>query len=383
MPLGIYLSGGVDSSTIAGIMKDSSGKNKISYTVGFDNEFSEQDKANRIADYLGFEFNPIKVVSEDFDRLPEIAYHLDEPFGDMIVLPSYNLARKAKSQLTVVLTGDGADEILLGYFHQKIMAKWCKLKNIFSVPYIPSLASRIATMTPLKILNSFFDYPDRLGIRERNKISYAMKDIENFGTFYDTFISWFTRYDKDILYTEGFKNQITNEKFSNEIEKQISEYRNEGFSFLSQLSLLDLKYWLPFILLFRLDKLNMANAVETRSPFLDYRIVEFALNLEDAAKLNPSGSKFILRNINKRIFPENLYEKGKQAFYMPFLKMYSEKFHNWCEKMLDRREIIKEGLFEWKYIEGLLKDSKTGSMLASRQLVSLSMFQQWRKVFDC
>lgn len=381
VPLGIYLSGGIDSSTIAGIMNNLIKKNKVSYTVSFENEYNENEKAANIAKYLDFEFNSIEILNDDFDNISKLVYHLDEPYGDMIVLPSYNLSRKAKEQLTVVLTGDGADEIFSGYFHQKIMLKWKKYEYLLKMPLFSEIFSNITKRIPLSFLNSHFDYPDKLGNREKLKISQVAENSKRFGTFYESFTSCFTPQDKALLYTEDLKKRITHISLSDEIENQILNYKNEGFTFLSQLSLLDLKYWIPFIVLYRLDKLNMANSVETRSPYLDYRLVEMALNLEDSGKLNKNSNKQILRAINKKLFPDRLYEKGKQAFYMPFLAKYSVKFYEWCNQMLNKDKMVSEGLYNWKYIEELFIDSKNGSMLASRQLVALSMFEQWKKVF--
>src|SRR4030067_1881244 len=114
-------------------------------------------------------------------------------------------------------------------------------------------------------------------------------------------------------------NETLAEEYQNEIQK------GDDFSFYSRLSLLDLKYWIPFSVIYRLDKMNMAHAVETRSPFLDYRVVEYALNLPDEWKLNKNRDKEVLRCLIERLYPPALREMGQQAFYMPMISGYMDR----------------------------------------------------------
>ena len=127
--------------------------------------------------------------------------------------------------------------------------------------------------------------------------------------------------------------------------------------------------------------MNMAHAVETRSPFLDYRVVQFALNLPDEAKINRKRNKEVLRCLIERQYPPQLREKGKQAFYMPLTSHYKDRYWLWITTLLTRESVSQRGLFNWSYIESLFLMFKSGSMLASRQLTSLAMLEQWFKVF--
>jgi|ETNmetMinimDraft_20_1059909.scaffolds.fasta_scaffold03716_1 asparagine synthase (glutamine-hydrolysing) len=379
VPLGIYLSGGIDSSAIAGCMRSQDAGKKISYTVSFDYKYDEHPRAVRIARYNNYDYNPVTVERDDFDLLPSITYHLDEPFGDLLCLPAFILAKKAKEKLTVVLTGDGADEILNGYFHQKLMMIRNKYNSILDIPGIGIVLSRFLNAIPSSLLNRFFDYPDSLGPREKLKLMQALESSGEFGAFYDGITSCFTEQDKARLYSLSFKSNMSREPLAEEYQKQFEACNK--FTFNSRLSLIDLKYWIPFSVLFRLDKMNMAHAVETRSPFLDYRVVQFALNLPDEAKINRKRNKEVLRCLIERQYPPQLREKGKQAFYMPLTSYYKDKYWLWITTLLTRESVSQRGLFNWSYIESLIMMFKNGSMLASRQLTSLAMLELWFRVF--
>lgn len=377
VPLGVYLSGGVDSSAVAAIMSPMAQGERVSYSVGFDYAHNELPRAERIASHLGFAFNPVTVTGDDFKLLPAVAYHLDEPFGDLLALPAYLLAREAKRMLTVVLTGDGADEILSGYFHQRIMLLRGRFQGLLRAPGVgPTLATALRAV-PAALLDRFFDYPDRLGRREKEKLAQALQGISGFGTFYEGVTSCFSPQDKLAALAPGWLGQ--GESLAECVDRDLAGY--DGFSFLSRLSLLDLKYWIPFSVLFRLDKMNMAHAVETRSPFLDYRLVEMALNLPDEAKRSHIRNKEILRAVIDRLFPPDLREKGKQAFYMPMTQAYRTTYLAWLDDMLAPPAVSRRGIFRVHYVREQRESFLTGSMLSGRQLTAMAMLEQWFRVF--
>lgn len=379
VPLGIYLSAGIDSAAIAGLMNPLMKKEKISYTVSFDYKYDEYSRARKIADFLKFEYNPVTVTKDDFDLMPGIMRHMDEPFGDLLCLPAFLLGKKAKEKLTVVLTGDGADEILNGYFHQRLMLLRQKYRAFLKIPGMNLILSNVFKAIPLSLLNAFFDYPDRMGARERLKLSQSLAACQDFGAFYEGITSCFTPADKIRVCTDYFSGALHHETLAQEYQREIQ--KGEGFSFLSRLSLLDLKYWIPFSVIYRLDKMNMAHAVEVRSPYLDYRVVETALNLPDKCKINHGRNKEVLRSLIERLYPPSHREKGKQAFYMPVLSQYKERYDEWLSGLLTPAAVASRGLFQWPYIQNLFELSGRGSMLANRQLTCLAMLELWFKTF--
>lgn len=380
VPLGLYLSGGVDSAVVGSLMAASNGASRVSYTLGADYEYDESERANEISDILGYEFNQVSMSPDDFNLAPRIAYHLDEPFGDLICFPSYLLAKKARDKLTVVLTGDGGDEILNGYLHHKAMSARWRGKAVFNIPGAGRIFSAGTRMAPSALLRSLFDYPDNFGAMEKNKLAGALSKVSDFGKFYEGITSCFSTDDKARLYTDGFSRLAADgEPLGEEVNRHMQSLR--AYSGLSMLSILDLKYWIPFSVIFRLDKLNMANSVETRCPLLDYRIVQMAVNLEDAAKLNSRRDKEILRDMADKLYGPSTITNKKQAFYMPVTIRNRAEYHKWISGMLSRPDFENRGIFRMPYIKSMFEWFERGSMLATRQLTALAMLELWFTIF--
>jgi asparagine synthase (glutamine-hydrolysing) len=379
VPLGVYLSGGVDSAAVAAIMAGLGAAGSASFTLCVPYAHDERSRAQRIAKHLGFEFNPVEVAGDDFGLINTISYHLDEPLGDLIAIPSYLLAKEARKKLTVVLTGDGADEVLTGYFHQRIMAKWHNARMAMALPGMGRILSGLLSAVPLGVLNAFFDYPDRIGPREKHKLAEALANCKTFGAFYEGLTACFSHADKQRLYSDSALRGCLADPVGASIQRDFDS--TGGGSILSRLSMLDLKYWIPFIVLFRLDKLNMANALETRSPFLDYRLVQMSLNLSPDFKLTTNSNKVVLREVLRELYPPLLREKGKQAFYMPVTQSLRPSFLAWIGGLTGRDAVVRRGLFDPDFVETLHLSARQGSMLANRQLTALAMLESWFRVF--
>ncbi|MBF0501992.1 MAG: asparagine synthase (glutamine-hydrolyzing) [Candidatus Riflebacteria bacterium] len=378
VPLGIYLSGGVDSAAIAALMAEHTAGPKISYSVGFDYEFDERPRAKLIADHLGFEYNALTIDAGHFDLLPKITYHLDEPFGDLICLPAFTLAERAKQKLTVVLTGDGADEILSGYFHQKLMTIRQRYEWLSRKSNVRSVFSRLMESCPCSILTLLFDYPDKIGPNEKSKFLHAIASSGQFGTFYEAVTSCFSASDKNKLYRPGFYEALNGPSLGTVFQHDFETLAS--FPLLARLSLLDIKHWIPFSVLFRLDKMNMAHAVETRSPFLDYQVVQKCLNLSDNDKLASGRNKIALRRLIERLLPSSLRTPGKQAFYFPQTNAYRERYLSWAKDLVTPENIRRRGLFDQSAVEAIVRQAQGPSMLATRQLTALAMLESWFQV---
>lgn len=378
VPLGVYLSGGVDSAAVAGLMRRLSEGERIAYTVGFDYPHDERERAARVARHLNFACRPVTVGAADFAAMGRLAWHLDEPFGDLIALPAWLLAKAAKRELTVVLTGDGADEILNGYFHQKLMLLRQRFDGLLRLPTVAPAASALVRAVPAGLLDRLFDYPDTLREWEKLKLADALAVSHHFAGFYEAVTSCFSPVDKAGLYSGAFAAQTAHAPLGAEIAATMAE--GEGFSLLSRLSLIDIRYWIPFSVICRLDKLTMAHAVEARSPFLDGRVVEASLSFPDQAKLTRTANKVALRRLVGRLYPPELWEKGKQAFYMPMLPAYRNAYLEWTGGLVNQKSVEARGLFRWLWVEAALQRAQGGSMLALRQLTTLAMLEQWFQV---
>lgn len=380
VPLGLYLSGGVDSSVLAAFMSRLAGHPLTAYTMDIDYEYNEVERSREIAELLGIHLHPVRVEPNDFDQLPGIMRYLDEPLGDLICIPSFLLAQEAKKALTVVLTGDGGDEIFCGYLHQKVCLLWNRLQPLLAISPLRRLVGMVVKHIPTALLNRLFDYPDHLNARERDKLIQVIHNSGDFGSFYEHFTSCFTATDKASLLLPEFAARIQGPSLETEYQTFIDHAGD--FPFLSRLSLMDLKYWLPYSLVFRLDKLNMAHAVETRSPLLDYRVVEMALNVPPDAKMAGGENKILLRKIFSRLYPADFAQSKKQAFYIPVTERNKRRFNDWIVSMVNKESVAQRGLFSWSHVNGLLGQLSEGSMLVNRQLTALAMLELWFRVFE-
>ena len=229
------------------------------------------------------------------------------------------------------------------------------------------------------MIKYFFDYPSDFKKNEKEKLTYALKNGNDFGKFYSSLTSCFNEEERGYL-LKGFKGK----PLSVEINECLKKYKSQGHSYLVQLSLLDLKYWIPFSVLFRLDKLNMASSVEARSPFLDYRVVEFSLGLEDKAKFFLRRNKIILRDLYKKMYSDASTKETKQAFYMPLTSKYRLIIEGLVNDNLTQQNIEMLEFLDWKYVAGLKEQflSQPESMLLDRKVISILMLVLWAKEME-
>ncbi len=296
VPVGLFLSGGVDSSVIAALAARLTGGRVASYTIGFpQSDFDEVPHAQAVADHLRLGNTVLTVnedLSESFDR---IAGQFGEPFGDSSAVPTFFVSKLARQHVTVALTGDGGDELFAGYesFRQgmRIWGSGAERRPFLRPLTVPEKLWELK-LRWLGFPAAFPLLDGKLGWRGRRKLFTPayLRAVDRRDTFRDRFI-WLDRVrDADLL---------------------------------SRLQYVTLKTWLPDDFLPKVDVMSMAHALECRSPLLDYRIVEFAARLPFAAKMDERGrGKRILRKILGRHVPEKLFDRPKQGFGVPW--------EHWC-----------------------------------------------------
>jgi len=378
VPFGAYLSSGIDSNSIVALMSSAISGSVRTFSVGFGTKVDETKLARDSARYFNAEHYEINCKPENFDLLPKIIRHLEEPMGDAIIIPSYLLSHLASKHVKMVLTGEGADELLGGYFHQFALLKLHRLKNIIPKGVL-SLLSKFISMSPVKMLDLFFNYPASMGKIGRERLSSLLLTLNSLGISYLSLISLFDRNDKKNLYTDKFRDLIgNNSSVENAIKRELNSNSESYFNkALSQ----ELKNWLPDNILFKQDRLMMANSVEGRVPFLDHRLVEFAAHLPTEFKIRGSTNKFILRNTVSNMLPPNLAKRKKQAFYLPIEKDYENKFGELIKTYLSPERVKRRGLFDYGYIETIIKNSGRSTLICRKQLMALVILEIWFELF--
>lgn len=301
VPIGLFLSGGIDSSLIAALSTRRLRQDLNSFTIAFsESSFDESPFAVAIARHLGIHNEVLLVDKEMQPALPAIARHFDMPFGDSSCIPTYFVSKVAKTRATVVLTGDAGDELFGGYnWYARGLQMWGGGKGGAEAPC--GWQQRMWQMR-LKLFGkrSGFALLARLiGPRAKRRL---------------------------------FAGELLSASLSPEIFRERREWqaRVRGADLLAQMQYMDLKSYLADDILIKVDRMSMANALECRSPFLDYRIIEFAARLPREAKIDASGrKKRILTHLLARYLPERLFARPKQGFGVPW--------SSWCDAEMRRQ----------------------------------------------
>ena len=375
VPFGAYLSGGLDSSVIVGMMTKLLDHPVKAFAAGFGSPKDELSAAGAVAEHFGTDHQEVICTASDLDRLPQLVWNLDEPQGDAIILPSYLLSLAASKQVKMVLTGEGADETMAGYqFHQVVA--WSRQY----ADYVPSLLHRSIAMpllrlTPPRLFSRGFSHPGDLGEKRKRRIVAFANRLHGASVSeqYHSLISLFDDADVRDLAVTPFGQATPTDGIdglratSNRLEQ-----------------VLHLQYadWLPNNILWRQDRMSMANSIEGRVPFLDDELVEFLATVPARLKVRRLREKYILRHFARGLLPPTAARRKKQPFYIP-LDRYVEapEFKALVDRTLAPDAVAKRGLFRPEAVEGLLKRVQSGDFLYAKQVFALIVLELWFQVF--
>lgn len=359
VPLGVYLSGGLDSTAIVALMKESA-PDINTFSIGFGLESDETGYARIASGFYGTNHREFVVEGTDLTKLlPKLVWHLDEPLADITNVPTYLISQLARKHVTVVLTGEGSDELFSGYAHEKAMLATQRMKNIM---FSRRLASGAVKRLPLPLLNRFFEYPASMGGKGRERLAEYVRNMGNEPAMYSSLVSAFD---------DGEKKELC--KFSGSpAESLFRPFFGAGTNLSNKMLLVDANVWLPNYILPRLDRMTMANSIEGRAPFLDYRLVEFASKLPPGLR---TGDKYVLRRALRGMLPPQIVNRKKRTFITPV--------HFWGERqLLDMCSILHESeFFRKSFIEKMLGDYRNSKLIRERQLWALITFELWHRTF--
>src|SRR5262245_11677540 len=376
VPLGAYLSGGLDSSTIVAAMSKLVSDPIRTFTVGFDYEKDELSNAAETARLLGCRHTEIACRPADVELLPKITWHLDEPLGDPIVIPMYQLAREAKKSVTVVLSGEGADETLGGYVFHKALLRGDQLAR-----YVPSWFRRqllpgMMGLVPAAVFNLAFDYPAALGERGKQKVlDYVpLTGLQTLPEAYRHLISLFDSRDTPDLYSAEFAAAVRNGNHRANHALSVGA----AAPFLNHAIHLQFEHWLADDILTKQDKMSMAHGIEARVPFLDHELVEYVLRVPPRLKIRSGQTKLLLRKYAARVLPPAVTSRRKMPFYVPLDKYFSHpSFQQLMDDTLSENAVRNRGLFKPQAVERLRRSLHAGEFVYLKQAFSLMMLELW------
>ena len=375
---GAYLSGGLDSSVIVALMSRLGSAPVKTFSVGFDYEHDELNQAAATARLLGCDHHVVECRAKDVSLLPEVVYHADEPLGDPINIPMFQLAREAKKHATVILTGEGADEIFAGYLFHKVI--WtAQLYRRFAPAIIRRrLIQPMLSLTPAAMLNQAFRYPAYLGNRGKLKALdyHAMLEGGTLDEQYRHLISLFDFRDTAALYTNEFQAEL-----AQETPPWVPPTDSTGTSF-DQMLRLQFGHWLPDNMLLRQDKMSMASAIEGRVPYLDHELVEFAFRLPKNLKLCRLTGKHILRLLAEKVLPRETATRRKMPFYVPVENYFEQpEFIEMMNDLLSQESILRRGMFCPEAVSKLRESMRRKEFLFVKQVFSLMTLELWFRIF--
>ena len=353
VPLGAFLSGGIDSSSIVGIMSKFMDEPVKTFSIGFEEgaPVNETKHARYVAEYYNTDHTETIVKSTSYELLPDLIWHLDDLISDAAIIPVYLMAKYAKEKMTVALTGDGADEVFAGY----------------SV-YYRNQGSNFLTHIPKTYINNIMRFYKYIPI---HKLRMVLSYLNESKTLED-------RYIRTILYMPDVEKPMVVPFETENVKSMIINTFVNNLDMINQFTNWDLKYQLPNLYNMKTDKMTMAASLEARIPFLDIKIVEWASKIPSDLKLSGDIEKYILRLAMKDILPRKILKRKKMGFTVPVNLWFKTGFKEVSGEILERLE-KRMNLIKPKYVK-ILKRNHFKREYKNR-VWNLIMFELWYETF--
>jgi asparagine synthase (glutamine-hydrolysing) len=376
VPLGVFLSGGLDSSTIVALAAKAGHRPLKTFTMGFDREgWDESADAKRVADHLGTEHSVLTLREKDFSsNLPETVAALvrafDEPFADSSALPTYFISKLAREHVTVILSGDGGDELFAGYTSYRGIEFAQRYRHLPGVvrAALPAVAETAARTLPLghrygaqRIARILRDSSLPLEALYFSKISLCDPNrLERILT-------------ADFRASVGWQGSAQPSFFDGVFATAWPPLVQAGYA--------DLRYRLVEDMLVKVDRMSMAHSLEVRSPFLDHRLVEFVFSLPMSLKLKGSRSKAILRDAMQPYLPPETLKKPKRGFSVPMRSWLRGELHEMATDYLGKNSPLPDGIFAHDEVAALLSEHRAGSADHSGIIWALLCYATWQDLY--
>jgi len=370
VPLGAFLSGGIDSSIIVALMNLHSNRPVRTFSIGFEEKkYDELQYARLIAKRYKTEHTEFVVRPVCLEVLPDLIWHYDEPFADSSAVPTYYVARETSRFVKVALTGDAGDECFAGYprYQAVKLSSYLDrlpefLRGVLSHPFWQRLPAPV----------------EQKSLRRRlKKFAKALSQSPE-----ERYLRWICIFDeelKDELYTEELKARLSSHPSSYYILEPYAHLK--GRDFLTRTTYVDLLTYLPSDLLVKVDIASMAHSLETRSPFLDHKVVELAGRMPVHLKLRAFKSKYILKKAFADLLPAEILNRGKMGFGVPISAWFRGELKSYVHGLLLDEKSVRRGYFRRETLERLLGEHIEGKFDHGYRLWSLLVLEEWHRRF--
>ena len=374
VPLGAFLSGGVDSSAIVALMQAQSAQRVKTFTIGFTEEaYDEARHAKAVAMHLGTDHTELYVSPKDaLDVIPQLPRLYDEPFSDSSQIPTFLVSQLAKQNVTVSLSGDGGDELFGGY------NRYFWAQDIWNkVGWMPKsvrkcLSTALTSFSP-QSWESLFNtlgpvLPHQIKHRNPGDKLHKLAEILNINNPQELYKGLVSHWKSPASVVRGAIEPAT----------VLSDYNNLGLcNFIERMMYLDTVSYLPDDILVKVDRASMGVSLESRVPMLDHRVVEFAWQIPLSMKIRNGQGKWLLRQVLYKYVPRDLIERPKMGFGVPLDAWLRGPLREWCENLLDENRLNKEGFFDAAMIRAKWTEHLSGQRNWQYYLWDILMFQTW------
>lgn len=372
VPLGAFLSGGYDSSTIVALMQAQSPRPVKTFSIGFSEaEYDEAHHAKRVAAHLGTDHTELYVTPEDaLNQIPILPHHWDEPFADSSQIPTLLVSRLARTEVTVSLSGDGGDELLCGY--NRYAQGYEIWRRLGKLPRgMRKAAAGALRLMPARAMDTLMKAaPEKLrklAVGDRLLKLADVLDVDQADDFYRSLISHAKHPERLV---PGAREPATL------LTATDPDWPADG-DFRDRMMYLDMRTYLPDDILVKVDRASMAVSLESRVPLLDHRVVEFALALPLEHKLRNGESKWPLRQLLYRHVPRDMMERPKMGFGVPIDHWLQGPLRDWADDLLSEDRLKREGFFDVGEVRRLWTETRSGRRRWHYHVWDILMFQAW------
>lgn len=370
VPLGAFLSGGVDSSTVVALMAEESSTPVKTFSIGFEEEdFSELKYAKKVAEHIGAEHHEFIVKPNAIEILPTLVEHYGEPYADSSAIPTYYVARETRKHVTVALNGDGGDESFAGYeryLAMRLSEKYHKVPSFVR----KGLIEKAINFVPTSELKR-----SRTRDLKRFLKAASLPKVER----YFRWVSAIDHESKENLYTESFRNEIKSFDSARFIKPLFD--RQNGNGIVDATMFTDQMTYLPNDLLVKVDIATMANSLEARSPLLDHKVIEFAASLPENIKLKGTENKSLLKKVAGNLVPKEVLYRKKMGFGVPITHWLRGALKDFLRENLLSEKFAKRGIVKKEVVAKIVSEHISSEKDNVWQLWTLLMLELWFQHF--
>ena len=372
VPVGAFLSGGVDSSTVVALMQSANQGRVKTFSIGFDiPDYNEAPHAAAVARHLNTEHTELTVTSDEaMDVIPRLPHMFDEPFSDSSQIPTFLVSALTRQHVTVSLSGDGGDELFAGYNRYHLALKMWRSLSLMPVPARRAMAASIRSVSPDRWSRLLSPLPARLrpgAIGDKlHKMADVLTQPDNSAIYRRLVTHW--EPSSVMPAADEYETVLTDKTVSADLPK-----------FLDQMQFLDLVTYLPDDILTKVDRASMAVALEARVPLIDHRVVEFAWRLPHHMKVRNGVNKWLLREVLYRHVPKALIERPKMGFGIPIGEWLRGPLRDWAESLLDAHALADGGLLDAARVRQVWQEHLSGRRNWQYLIWNVVMLQAWRQ----